>query len=138
MLILYHGTTKGNAENIAKVGFISEHQGKNGSHFGKGIYLATTKKRAKCYGKVIVSVRVNPSRLKHFDKWEKWYPDYMKKCEETYERGTPANKVNEVVGETFRSIMVKEGYSGIMLATPMSRSKEVVVYDEAIIEKIFL
>lgn len=135
MMILYHGTTKEKSENIERIGFSSKYQGENGNHLGAGIYLATTKKRAKCYGNAIVSVQVNPERLV---MWDEWYPDYMNRCREAYESGTPTEKVNDVVGESIRLRYMHDGYTGIIISAPMSHAKEVVIYDETVIEKVWL
>ena len=49
-MILYHGTSKENAESIKRNGFSSEYIGKNwGSTYGKAIYFTNCYKTAKCY-----------------------------------------------------------------------------------------
>lgn len=49
-MILYHGTSKENAEFIKRNGFSSEYIGKNcGSIYGKVIYFTNCYKTAKCY-----------------------------------------------------------------------------------------
>lgn len=49
-MILYHGTSKENAESIKRNGFSSEYAGKNwGSTYGKAIYFTNCYKTAKCY-----------------------------------------------------------------------------------------
>lgn len=133
-MIVYHGTTREKAESIVKEGFSPVFQGENGNHFGKGIYLASTKKRAKCYGKSVVSVEIQPDTLA---SWENWYNDYMKSCQDTHEQGVPAEKVNETVGEAIRLHHLEQGYSGLMLDSLMGRAKEIVVYDDTIIKRIW-
>lgn len=133
-MILYHGTTKEKAENIVKGGFSLDFQGENGNHFGRGIYLTTTKKRAKCYGKAVVSVEIQADQIA---TWENWYTDYMKRCNDTHEQGVPAEKVNEIVGESIRSRYEEEGHTGLLLDALIGNSKEVVVYDHLIIKRIW-
>ena len=49
-MILYHGTSKENADSIKKKGFSLEFSGKNwGSTYGKAIYFTNCYKTAKCY-----------------------------------------------------------------------------------------
>lgn len=49
-MILYHGTSKENAESIKRNGFSLEYTGKNwGSTYGKAIYFTNCYKTAKCY-----------------------------------------------------------------------------------------
>jgi hypothetical protein len=49
-MILYHGTSKENAEYIKRNGFSSEYAGKNlGSTYGKAIYFTNCNKTAKYY-----------------------------------------------------------------------------------------
>ena len=133
-MIVYHGTTKEKAESIVKEGFSPDYQGENGNHFGKGIYLPPTKKRAKCYGKAVVSVEIQSDQLA---TWENWYEEYMKNCDDVHEQGVPSDKVNETVGESIRSRYVEEGYSGLMLDPLIGSAKETVVYDESIIKNIW-
>lgn len=134
-MIVYHGTTKEKAENIAREGFSSEFQGENGNHFGKGIYFATTKKRARCYGTSVVSVEIRADQLA---SWSNWYEDYMKSCQDMYEQGIPSEKVNESVGESIRERYVLRGNSGLMIDPLVGNAKEVIVYDETIIERIWI
>lgn len=49
-MILYHGTSKENAESIKRNGFSLEYVGKSwGSTYGKVIYFTNCYKTAKCY-----------------------------------------------------------------------------------------
>lgn len=49
-MILYHGTSKENAESIKRNGFSLEYAGKNwGSTYGKGIYFTNCYETAKYY-----------------------------------------------------------------------------------------
>jgi hypothetical protein len=49
-MILYHGTSKENAESIKRNGFSLEYTCKNlGSTYGKAIYFTNCYKTAKCY-----------------------------------------------------------------------------------------
>tara|TARA_A100001015_G_scaffold300172_1_gene385227 strand:- start:769 stop:1131 length:363 start_codon:yes stop_codon:yes gene_type:complete len=49
-MILYHGTSKENAESIKRNEFSFEYIGKNwGSTYGKAIYFTNCYKTAKCY-----------------------------------------------------------------------------------------
>ena len=49
-MILYHGTSKENADSIKKKGFSLEFSGKNwGSTYGKAIYFSNCYETAKCY-----------------------------------------------------------------------------------------
>lgn len=47
-------------------------------------------------------------------------------------------KVNDVVGESIRLRYMHDGYTGIIISAPMSHAKEVVIYDETVIEKVWL
>lgn len=68
-MILYHGTSKENAESIKRTGFSIDYAGKNwGSTYGKAIYFTNCYKTAKCYsgqvGEVLVIEVVNLNPLK--------------------------------------------------------------------------
>ena len=133
-MIVYHGTTKENAQSILKEGFSIEKQGENGSHFGKGIYLTTTKKRAKVYGKHVVSVEIDNTKLYLLTNWLK---DYKNKCQEVYEAGTSADNVNTVVGEYIKNLYTSQGYTGILMEGLIGKTKEIVIYDALTIKNIF-
>ncbi|PLS19291.1 hypothetical protein CVD28_02440 [Bacillus sp. M6-12] len=133
-MIVYHGTTKEKAESIRKEGFSLEKQGENGSHFGNGVYLTTTKKRAKVYGKHIVSVEIDDTNLGTLKG--DWLKSYQDKCQEVYEAGTPADSVNTVVGEFYKNLYSSQGNNGIILDSIIGTAKEIVVYDMSIIRHI--
>lgn len=133
-MIVYHGTTKEKAESIVKNGFLIEKQGENGSHFGNGVYLTTTKKRAKVYGKSIVTVEIDESKLANLSDWLK---EYKNKCQEFYEAGTPAEQVNTAVGEHYKKVYTEKGFTGILLDSIIGTAKEVVVYDMSIIQRVW-
>lgn len=133
-MIAYHGTTKEKAESIIKEGFSVEKQGENGSHFGNGVYLATTKKRAKAYGKQVVAVEIDESGLAPISSG--WLKEYQSNCEEVYRDGTPADKVNTVVGEMYKEVYSSKGHTGIIMDTIMGRAKEMVIYDISVIQSI--
>ena len=68
-MILYHGTSKENAESIKRNGFSSEYAGKNwGSTYGKAIYFTNCYKTGKCYaglsGEVLTVYIENVNYLK--------------------------------------------------------------------------
>lgn len=130
-MIAYHGTTKENAVNICKDGFSQEHQGINGNHFGDGVYLTTTKKRAKLYGNHIVSVEIDETNLFLL---ENWYPDYMNACDQAYKNGSPEKAVNTAVGTQYKERYMALGHSGIIMPVLMGTGKEMVVYDPRIIK----
>lgn len=130
-MIAYHGTTKANAESICRNGFSSEKEGSNGNHFGNGVYLATTKKRAKAYGKHVVSVEIDDSRLFLL---EDWYAPYIESCTATFENGTAEKDVNSVVGEKYKTLYTELGYTGIALPVLLGTGKEMVIYDSTIIK----
>jgi hypothetical protein len=134
-MIAYHGTTKEKVMKIVKEGFSLEFQGENGSHFGKGIYLASTKKRAKAYGNCVLTVEFDESRMARLYGWLK---EYTQKCQEVYEAGTPAEQVNTVVGEYYKELYTSKGYTGIIMDSVIGTAKEMVIYDTSVIKNIRL
>lgn len=130
----YHGTTKENALKICEEGFSSEYFGKNGNHFGDGIYLASTKKRARLYGKVIICVELDESGLFQLDNW---YPTYMERCRTEFEKGTPHEAVNSVVGKAYQDEYTHQGYTGILMPPPLGTGSEMVIFDTSIIQEIW-
>jgi hypothetical protein len=134
-MIAYHGTTKEKAENIVKEGFNLKLQGENGNHFGNGVYLATTKKRAKCYGNHVVSVEIDETAMTEVTNW---YNSYMAKCKQIHEEfGVQDEKVNEMAGESMKTMYTEQGYTGIIMDSLMGTAKELVVYDLSIIQEIW-
>jgi len=133
-MIAHHATSKDNQQSILEQGFIIQKQGQNGSHFGTGIYLASTKSLAKQYGKHIVSVTFDARELYHLTNW---LNEYMRKCDEVYAAGTPANDVNTVVGEYYKHMYTAQGYKGLIIDGIVGTSKEIVIYDTNIIQDIY-
>lgn len=134
-MIVYHGTSKENAQKICQDGFSPEFQGTNGSHFGDGVYLTTTKKRAKLYGKTVVSVEIQGGNLATLDNW---YQEYQQKCESTYQAGVPEDQVNTIVGNGYKTEFLTAGYAGVVLPVLMGTGKELVIYDAGVIQSCWL
>lgn len=132
-MILYHGTKKENVESILLNGFSIDKQGENGSHFGNGVYLATTKKRARLYGKHVITVEADISNLAYLTAWLK---PYKKKCKEIYESGVSESEVNTVVGNFYRELYLSQGFDGIIMDSITGNSKEIVIYDMSVINSI--
>jgi 2'-5' RNA ligase len=82
---LYHGTTKANADSIAKDGFHLDNT-TNGRHAGEGIYLHHSKAEAAKYGDHVVEAKVDDSGF-HENPWGD--PDYAH---------VPTEKMHAVLG----------------------------------------
>lgn len=133
-MIVYHGTSKDSAETIALNGFMIQSEQANGRHFGNGVYLATTKKRAKCYGKQVISVEIDESRLA---KMTNWLRAYQEKCKSVHEAGVAEKDVNEFVGEWYKNHFLEQGFTGVIMDSIIGATKEIVVYDLSIVQRVW-
>lgn len=129
-MIAYHGTTKENAKKICEEGFSPDYFGQNGNHFGDGIYLTTTKKRAKVYGSHVVTVEIDDTNIENLTDW---YSDYMDACDAEFKKGTPQAEVNSAVGRSYQDKYTRLGFAGISISPPIGTGKELVIYDTKII-----
>ena len=79
-MILYHGTSKENAESIKRNGFSLEYAGKNwGSTYGKAIYFTNCYKTAKIYaGKFGEVLIVNIKDIKYLKLNKNFSPNDKK------------------------------------------------------------
>lgn len=129
----YHGTTKENARKICAEGFSPDYFGQNGNHFGDGIYLTTTKKRARVYGSHVVTVEIDDTNIENLTDW---YGAYMDACNAEFDKGTPQEEVNSAVGRGYREKYTQAGFAGISLSPPVGTGKEMVIYDTAVIKEV--
>lgn len=137
-MIAYHGTDRESAHSLTVTGFRPELAGKNGSHFGDGLYLTTTKKRAKIYGKVVVSVELHEDYIHSMWVLNNWYGEYMRRCEEEFKSGVPSNEINTYVGQYYKQTCLMEGYKGFILTPVAGSGKEIILYDNSLIRGIFI
>ncbi|MGF7535246.1 hypothetical protein AAGG74_16455 [Bacillus mexicanus] len=133
-MIGYHATSMENRESILNEGFSIEKQGENESHLGNGIYLASTKTLARQYGKYLVTVEFDESKLFHLTDWIK---EYREKCREVFNNGVDERGVNKVVGEYYKEFYTSQGYNGLIMDGIVGTSKEIVIYDIKSIKNIY-
>jgi len=134
-MITFHATSKENVESILKNGFSIEKQGENGSFLGNGIYVAGTKNLAKKYGKCLIRVVVDDSKIYRFDDF---YSQYPKKCKELHKSGVKEEFVNSTAGQFFKDFYLNLEYQGIIIPSVLGTSFEMVIYDNSIIQEILI
>jgi len=133
-MIAYHATTKDNKSRILDKGFDPDKLGEKGSHFGIGVYLATTKSLARQYGKHVITVAFDEQHFYHLKDWLK---AYQTKCKEVYAAGIPADDVNTVVGAYYKDLYTAQGYTGLIIDGIVGTTKEIVIYDTNVIHQIY-